>query len=167
MHDRICTKQYSFKTEQSYLNWIKRYILFHDNRHPNELTAEDLETYHRGEKAATPACSSFKPVIITTIFWMMMFLMIMNIIGLGSAFFLPTLLCVALTIIIIFWYRDLYTDENKKYCSGPIKLDTFKGLIRGILLSPEFERAYRLVQTQPVSGIPRTNEYVCNCTRLL
>ena len=126
MHDRICTKQYSFKTEQSYLNWIKRYILFHDNWHPNELTAEDLETYHRGEKAATPACSSFKPVIITTIFWMMMFLMIMNIIGLGAAFFLPTLLCVALTIIIISWYRDLYTDENKKYFVFLILLDTLR-----------------------------------------
>jgi hypothetical protein len=69
---------------------------------------------------------TLKPVIITTVFWMMMVLMIMNITGLVSAFFLPTLLSVALTIIIISWYRDLYTDENKKYFVFPILLDTLR-----------------------------------------
>jgi len=28
--DTIHLKQYSNKTEQTYLNWIKKYILFHD-----------------------------------------------------------------------------------------------------------------------------------------
>lgn len=45
VRDRIRTKQYSYKTEQAYLNWIRRYILFHDNQHPKALTSEDLETY--------------------------------------------------------------------------------------------------------------------------
>ncbi len=29
----IRLKHYSYKTEKSYVNWIKRYILFHNKRH--------------------------------------------------------------------------------------------------------------------------------------
>jgi integron integrase len=43
--DRIRIKQYAYKTEQAYLNWIKRYILFHNKKHPSELGAQDLENY--------------------------------------------------------------------------------------------------------------------------
>lgn len=35
--DVIRLKHYSYKTEKSYINWIKRYILFHNKRHPREL----------------------------------------------------------------------------------------------------------------------------------
>ena len=30
-------KHYSIRTEGAYVNWIKRYILFHDKRHPKEM----------------------------------------------------------------------------------------------------------------------------------
>ncbi len=43
--DRIHIKQYSTKTEQAYLNWIKQYILFHDKKHPADLSAQDLENF--------------------------------------------------------------------------------------------------------------------------
>ena len=43
--DRIHIKQYSTKTEQAYINWIKQYILFHDKKHPAELGAQDLENF--------------------------------------------------------------------------------------------------------------------------
>lgn len=33
VHDVIRLKYYSYKTENNYVNWIKRYILFH-YRHP-------------------------------------------------------------------------------------------------------------------------------------
>jgi len=45
VRDRIRTKQYSYKTEQAYINWIRRYILFQNEQHPEELTAKDLEKY--------------------------------------------------------------------------------------------------------------------------
>lgn len=45
MRDRIRLKQYSHKTEAAYLNWIKRYILFHKKKHPKEMGARDLEKY--------------------------------------------------------------------------------------------------------------------------
>ncbi|WP_198931480.1 MULTISPECIES: phage integrase N-terminal SAM-like domain-containing protein [Desertifilum] len=31
VRDVIRLKHYSYQTEKSYINWIKRYILFHDN----------------------------------------------------------------------------------------------------------------------------------------
>ena len=30
-------KHYSFRTEQTYWEWIKRFILFHGKRHPREM----------------------------------------------------------------------------------------------------------------------------------
>jgi len=30
-------KNYAYRTEKSYLYWIKQYILFHNKRHPNEM----------------------------------------------------------------------------------------------------------------------------------
>ena len=33
----IRTKQYSIRTEQSYVGWVRRFILFHGKRHPEEL----------------------------------------------------------------------------------------------------------------------------------
>src|SRR2546430_7265626 len=35
----------SLRTEQAYRNWIKRYIFFHDKRHPRELDAEAVRSF--------------------------------------------------------------------------------------------------------------------------
>jgi len=37
MRDLIRRKHYSIRTEQAYLEWAKRYILFHAKRHPQEM----------------------------------------------------------------------------------------------------------------------------------
>ena len=37
VRDRIRVKRLSIRTEQAYLHWIKRYILFHRKRHPQEM----------------------------------------------------------------------------------------------------------------------------------
>ncbi len=31
------TKHYSFRTEKSYIRWIKQFVLFHGKRHPNTI----------------------------------------------------------------------------------------------------------------------------------
>jgi integron integrase len=36
------THHYSYRTEQAYLHWIKRYIFYHDKRHPDEMGAADV-----------------------------------------------------------------------------------------------------------------------------
>ena len=33
----IRTRHYSVRTEKAYAHWIKRFIIFHDKRHPNEM----------------------------------------------------------------------------------------------------------------------------------
>jgi site-specific recombinase XerD len=41
----IRIKHYSIRTEQAYLQWIRRYIVFHGRRHPNELGGEELSAF--------------------------------------------------------------------------------------------------------------------------
>ena len=38
-------RHYSPRTEASYLHWIRRFILFHNTRHPSDLTTHDIETF--------------------------------------------------------------------------------------------------------------------------
>jgi hypothetical protein len=37
VRERIRTKHYSLRTEKTYLQWIRRFILFHNKRHPREV----------------------------------------------------------------------------------------------------------------------------------
>lgn len=37
LRDVIGTKHYSIRTEKSYVDWVRRFILFHNKRHPEEL----------------------------------------------------------------------------------------------------------------------------------
>src|SRR5690606_30397852 len=39
VRDRCRTKHYSYRTEQSYIHWIRRFILFHGKRHPDQMGA--------------------------------------------------------------------------------------------------------------------------------
>jgi integron integrase len=41
----IRIKRYSIRTEQAYVQWIRRYILYHDRRHPQELGAPELSAF--------------------------------------------------------------------------------------------------------------------------
>ncbi len=43
--DSIQRKQYSRKTEQAYINWIRRYILFHNKTHPKDMGVVEVEKY--------------------------------------------------------------------------------------------------------------------------
>lgn len=41
----IRRKHYSLRTEQAYLDWIKKYIFFHHKRHPSEMGAREMEQF--------------------------------------------------------------------------------------------------------------------------
>ena len=43
VRDAIRLKHYSIRTEQAYVGWIKRYILFHGVRHPKEIGSGEIE----------------------------------------------------------------------------------------------------------------------------
>lgn len=39
------TQHYSYKTEKSYISWIKRYILSDDKRHPKEMGSAEIKAF--------------------------------------------------------------------------------------------------------------------------
>ena len=41
----IRLKHLSLRTEEAYLNWINRYVIFHHKRHPLELGEQDARTF--------------------------------------------------------------------------------------------------------------------------
>jgi site-specific recombinase XerD len=45
VRDAIRLKHYSIRTEESYVTWIKRYILFHNKRHPNAMGSAEIEAF--------------------------------------------------------------------------------------------------------------------------
>jgi integron integrase len=45
VRDRIRFKHYSIRTEGAYVDWIRRFIVFHGKRHPSELGAADVEVF--------------------------------------------------------------------------------------------------------------------------
>ncbi len=45
VRDKIRTKHYSIRTEDAYIHWIKKFILFHDKRHPSEMGTLEIETF--------------------------------------------------------------------------------------------------------------------------
>lgn len=45
VRDKIRLKHYSYRTEESYVSWIKRYILFHQKRHPAEMAEPEIEQF--------------------------------------------------------------------------------------------------------------------------
>ena len=45
VHDAIRLKHYSIRTEEAYVNWVERYIYFHDVRHPAEMGAAEVEAF--------------------------------------------------------------------------------------------------------------------------
>jgi hypothetical protein len=45
VRDAIQTRHYSYRTEQAYVGWIRRYILFHGKRHPAEMGKREIEQF--------------------------------------------------------------------------------------------------------------------------
>lgn len=51
IHAAARLRQYSVRTEEAYLAWIRRFIVFHGRRHPDRLRADDVA---RKPLGATP-----------------------------------------------------------------------------------------------------------------
>lgn len=45
VRDTIRLKHYSIRTEQSYIDWIRRFILFHNKRHPSEMREPEVNAF--------------------------------------------------------------------------------------------------------------------------
>jgi integron integrase len=45
VREALRTKHYAYRTEQTYVDWIKRYILFHKKRHPKDMGEEEIHEF--------------------------------------------------------------------------------------------------------------------------
>lgn len=45
LREALRVRHYSLRTEQAYVHWVKRYILFHGKRHPREMGAQEVEAF--------------------------------------------------------------------------------------------------------------------------
>jgi integron integrase len=45
LRDAIRAKHYSYRTEQTYVDWCKRYILYHHKRHPAEMGVSEIQAF--------------------------------------------------------------------------------------------------------------------------
>jgi integron integrase len=43
--ERMRVKHYSLRTEESYLHWIRRFVLHHGKRHPRDMAAAEVEAF--------------------------------------------------------------------------------------------------------------------------
>ena len=45
VREKLRLKHCSIRTEQAYLDWIKRFILFHGKKHPAAMADHEVETF--------------------------------------------------------------------------------------------------------------------------
>jgi integron integrase len=45
LRDSLRARHYSYRTEQTYVDWARRYILFHHKRHPAEMGVDEIQTF--------------------------------------------------------------------------------------------------------------------------
>lgn len=45
VRDKLRVKHYAIRTEATYVDWIKRFIFFHDKRHPKDMGALEVEAF--------------------------------------------------------------------------------------------------------------------------
>ena len=45
LRERLRFLHYSIRTEQQYVQWVRRFILFHGKRHPAEIGGAEVEAF--------------------------------------------------------------------------------------------------------------------------
>ncbi|MGH0030245.1 MAG: integron integrase [Myxococcota bacterium] len=45
LRDALRTRHYSLRTEQAYVGWVRRFILFHDKRHPKDMGSAEVVAF--------------------------------------------------------------------------------------------------------------------------
>jgi integron integrase len=45
VRDAVRVRHYSYRTEQAYVGWIRRFVLFHDKRHPAEMGPDEIRRF--------------------------------------------------------------------------------------------------------------------------
>lgn len=59
VRDRLRVKRYSMRTEDTYLQWIRRFIFFHSKKHPREMGGPQVEAFL--SHLASPPSAVWRP----------------------------------------------------------------------------------------------------------
>ena len=59
MRSVLRLKHMSIRTEEAYVSWVRRFILFHGKRHPTDMGAEEIRAFltTKGKPPALPGDS--------------------------------------------------------------------------------------------------------------
>jgi integron integrase len=68
LRDAIRIKHYSYSTEKTYVHWAKRYIFFHNKRHPAEMGVPEIEAFlshlvQEGDVSASTQNQAFNDIL--------------------------------------------------------------------------------------------------------
>ncbi|PKO83880.1 MAG: hypothetical protein CVU17_04560 [Betaproteobacteria bacterium HGW-Betaproteobacteria-11] len=58
VRNKIRLKHYSIRTEESYAQWVRRFILFHEKRHPRGMGAPEVEAFLAHLAVEGSACAT-------------------------------------------------------------------------------------------------------------
>ena len=63
VRESIRLKHYSYRTEQAYVQWVKRFILFHNKKHPKDMGGEEISEFltHLAVKGQVSASTQNSP----------------------------------------------------------------------------------------------------------
>jgi len=45
LSDALRIKHYSYRTEETYLDWVRRFILFHNKQHPQTMGETEIRAF--------------------------------------------------------------------------------------------------------------------------
>lgn len=63
-------KHYSYRTEQSYVSWIRRFILFHNKRHPREMAESEIRQFLAHLAINTKVSASTQTVALSALLFL-------------------------------------------------------------------------------------------------
>ncbi len=70
VRDRLRAKHYSLRTEETYLHWIKRFILFHGKRHPCHMGGPEVESFLSSHATANNVAANTQNLALAAVLFL-------------------------------------------------------------------------------------------------
>src|SRR4029450_5706325 len=70
VRDAIRLRHLSLRTEEAYLGWIRRFVLFHHKRHPNDMGAEAVQAFLSHLAVHAPVAASTQHVALKALLFL-------------------------------------------------------------------------------------------------
>lgn len=45
VRDAVCLKHNAYRSERSYVDWVRRYLLFHNKTHPKDMGENEVQEF--------------------------------------------------------------------------------------------------------------------------